>query len=67
MCELCSNDPTERTAARDSHYAFASALNELADKYRALGSGDIKPHTDKAKVIGIQACAVIRRLVEEWV
>jgi len=65
MCGLCSED-TKR-AARESMHATAEHMRDLADMYDAMARGTINPHSEKAKLVGIKACSIVRELVQEWV
>ena len=67
MCELCSNDEEEKKRAIKAAYFNAEQHDRMAGYYRSLASGDIKPHSEKAKSIGVLACALVRDLVAEWV
>jgi len=67
MCQLCSNDDEEKTRARKAAYFSAEQHERMAQFYRGLADGHIKPHSEKAKSVGLLACALVRNLVEEWV
>ena len=66
MCDLCSAVPNERAVAIANIRWQAIQLRKLADKFDALARGDIQPHKEEARTIGILARSAIRYLVEEW-
>lgn len=45
---------------------ISTRLEKLSSAYRQMGKGNIKPHTDEAKLISLQAHQIIRDLVTEW-
>ena len=65
MCDLCN--PETRTQAVARSKSVATALEELAQEYRALAIGSLLPHSDRAKIVAIHARGVIRALVEDYV
>ncbi len=67
MCGLCSSDPSERDKERRAMHNSAERLRRLAKLYDGLASGEINPHSEKAKDVGLAAKSVIRFLVDEWV
>ncbi len=67
MCELCSDDKEERSAALERNQRISRYLNELSTHYKRVASGMIKPHTDEIKKGELTAHLVIRYLVEDWI
>jgi hypothetical protein len=66
MCDLCSVDIAELKRAREHQSALADRLKTLAASLRELSIGSIRPHTDEAKLVAMQATGIIRELVNEW-
>ena len=66
MCELCSTDKKERERAISNHMSIGDSLFGLANDYRRLAYGTIKPHTGEAKMIALRAKNLIRILVADW-
>lgn len=69
MCEICAvknGTPQERTAMQDGLLHNAQRLEDVAEIYRRLASGDLDPHSqrmaDKRPLIN----NVIRLLVEDF-
>ena len=66
MCGLCSDNPSERSRAKEYHLEIATQLNDLARDYRNFAQDVIKPHTDEAKLVSLRAMNIIRHLVDDW-
>lgn len=66
MCMLCSGEETERIVERKRLQYQASLLRNLADEIDALSNGQIKPHTERAKLVTTRATMAIKTLAEDW-
>lgn len=67
MCDLCTTNESERTAALNENRHIADELEEMARFYREIASGERKPHTNAMDIPTIRAASVIRHLVRDWV
>lgn len=65
MCEYCANDPEERRRVADAAHAVASRLERIANHYRALASGRMKPHTSECAAIKPTAMLALRDIVND--
>ncbi len=69
MCEACDltdSDPEIRKKAQISLINKAEQVRALANKLSDLAYGGMKPHSEQAKLLAINAKHVIRQLVEDW-
>ncbi len=66
MCMLCSKDITDVKIAREHQKSLSIRLVTLANSIADLSLGHIKPHTDEARLVSMQAHGIIRELVQEW-
>ena len=67
MCGLCSQDPFSVEAAKERLRNSADELEKLANLFRNMARGYLKPHTDDGKRVACVVRSVIRKLVDEWV
>ena len=69
MCEYCdlkSDDPEKRRRAEESASASISLVDSVAEDYRKMKSGRIKPHTAEMVAVSSRARLLIRQLVIEY-
>lgn len=64
MCGLC--DPKTRAGEKKNLESQAESLERLAQSFRYMASGVIKPHTDDAQVVGQYARYAVKFLAE-WI
>jgi hypothetical protein len=67
MCQLCSEDPKERTAYRERISHQADQLRRLALVFDQLAEGRIKPHSLDMQVIQKTSRSVVNFLVDDWI
>jgi len=63
MCDLCATPE----AGQQRALATAEMLDRLAQKYRQMAKGIIRPHSEQGKIVAILANNIVRELVAEWV
>jgi hypothetical protein len=66
MCELCSSDQEEVLNARRNLLHKAVLLEELANDYRKMSRGLLKPHTSQVENVRLKAINIMRDLAMEW-
>jgi hypothetical protein len=64
MCDLC--DDLTRNSAEFALRTRANELERFAVMLRRMASGEIKPHTNNAKIMLVDSHSIIRFLVEEF-